>query len=165
MIALLSLFEHVQVGILIFLLGPSGAVNPLQHLILAITAPIRASELHKLEYLELSSRWYVGATAEVSKFALGVKRDLFILRNTGNDLGFIDFTLLFEKLNRLITRHHMTNDGLIFLCQLQHFFLKGSQVIWGEGSVIREVVIEAVLNHRTNGDLRIGEQFFNSIRE
>jgi len=54
-IALLSLFQHVQVLVEIFLLRPSSAVNTLQHFILAVTAPVSTRHLHQLEDFELAS--------------------------------------------------------------------------------------------------------------
>jgi hypothetical protein len=41
-IALLGLFEHVQIGVLVFLLRPCRAVDALQLFVLRIAAPVRA---------------------------------------------------------------------------------------------------------------------------
>src|SRR5574343_1685506 len=40
MIPLFSLFQHVQISIKIFLLGPGGTVDPLQLFVAMITAPV-----------------------------------------------------------------------------------------------------------------------------
>src|SRR6185437_4301869 len=42
----LRFFEAVQIGILILLFGPRSTVNPLQHFVVRITAPVSARQLH-----------------------------------------------------------------------------------------------------------------------
>ncbi len=55
-VALLGFLEHVQVGVLVFLLRPGRAVDALQHLVLRVAAPVGAGDLHQLEDFELA-RW------------------------------------------------------------------------------------------------------------
>ena len=42
MVAPFGLLEHVQIGILVVLARPRRAVDPLQHLVLAVAAPVGA---------------------------------------------------------------------------------------------------------------------------
>jgi hypothetical protein len=88
-VALFGLFEHVQIGILIFLSGPGRAVDALQHLVLRVAAPVGTGHLHQLEDLELAGRRHVRATAQVGEITLAIERDILACRNRGNDLGLV----------------------------------------------------------------------------
>ena len=50
-VALFGFLEHVQIGVLLVLLRPGSAVDPLQHFVLCIAAPVGAGHLHELENL------------------------------------------------------------------------------------------------------------------
>ena len=77
-VALLGLLDPVQVGVEIFLPGPGGAVDPLQHLVSRVAAPVRAGKLRQLEHLELAGRRHVRAAAQVGEAPLGVERDRLV---------------------------------------------------------------------------------------
>jgi len=53
-IAFFGLFQHKEVGVLLFLLGPRRAIDALQLLVVLVAAPIGAGHLHQLEDLELA---------------------------------------------------------------------------------------------------------------
>jgi hypothetical protein len=53
-VALFSLFEHVQVGVEVFLLGPGRAVDALQLFVAMVAAPVGAGHFHQLESFELA---------------------------------------------------------------------------------------------------------------
>ncbi len=89
MVALLGLFQHVQVGVEVFLLGPGGAVDALQLLVAVVATPVGAGHLHQLEDLQLGCRRHVRAAAEVNEIALSVQRDLLIGRNGANQFGLV----------------------------------------------------------------------------
>jgi hypothetical protein len=65
MIALLGLLEHVQVLLQLVLGRPRRAVDALQHLVLRVAAPVRASHLHQLEVPELARARHVRAAAQI----------------------------------------------------------------------------------------------------
>ena len=103
-IALLRLLDHAQVGFLLLLLGPGGPVDPLQHLVLGISAPVGAGDLHQLEYLELPGGGNVRAAAQIDEIPFPVQRDLFVRGYRGDDLGLVVLADGFEVLNRLVAR-------------------------------------------------------------
>ena len=72
-VAPLSLFKHMQIGILVFLPGPCRAVNALQHLVAGVAAPVGASELHQLEYFEFAGRGHMRPAAQVDEVAFTIK--------------------------------------------------------------------------------------------
>jgi len=50
---------HVQIGILLLLLRPGGAIDALKHLVLRIAPPVRTSELHELEDVQATGRGHM----------------------------------------------------------------------------------------------------------
>ena len=74
-IALLRLLEPGEVFLQLLLVGPGGAVDPLQHLVARIAAPVGARHLHELERLELAGARHVRAAAQVFPIALPVQAD------------------------------------------------------------------------------------------
>src|SRR5262245_37401644 len=103
-VTLLGLFEPVQVGIELLAVRPGSAVDPLQHLVARIPAPVGAGELGELECLELAGRWDMRATAQIHPVALPVEADLLLVRYAGNDLRLVDLALVAEEPHRFIAR-------------------------------------------------------------
>ena len=89
MVALLGLLEHLEVGVLVFLVRPGGAVDALEHLVLRVAAPVRAGDAHQLEDLQLAGGRHVRAAAQVDPVALAVERDRLAGGNRRDDLGFV----------------------------------------------------------------------------
>ena len=54
---------------------------------------------------------------------------------------------------------------MIGLGELRHPGLDRRQVLGGEWALISEVVVEPVLDHGPNGDLRLGEELLYRLRE
>ena len=79
-IALLGLLQPVQVVIELLLVGPGRAVDPLQHLVARVAAPVGAGHLRQLERLELAGGGHVRAAAQVDPVALPVEADLLLRR-------------------------------------------------------------------------------------
>ena len=80
-IALLRLLEALQVGVELLLVRPGGAVDPLQHLVARVPAPVGAGDLGELERLQLAGRGHVRAAAQVHPVALAVEADLLLVRD------------------------------------------------------------------------------------
>ena len=52
-ITFLCFFQIVQVGVQFFFAGPGGTINPLQHFIVTVSAPIRTRQLGQLEVTKM----------------------------------------------------------------------------------------------------------------
>jgi hypothetical protein len=102
-VALLGLFQHVQVGVLVFLLGPGGAVDALQLFVAVVAAPVGAGHLHQLEDLQLAGGRHVRAAAQVGEIAFAIQRHLLVGRN-GLDDSALYFRPTQEELDRLVAR-------------------------------------------------------------
>jgi len=162
-IALFGLFQHVQIGVEIFLLGPCRTVDALQLLVAMIATPVGTGHLHELEDLELGRRWHVRATAKVDEIAFAVERNLLIGGNGANQLGLVFFTEIEEELDRIVARPYFPCYRNILLGQLSHALFDRHQVFRGKRTLVGEVVIEAVFDDRSNGDLCVGEQLLDRI--
>jgi len=77
MIALLCLLEPSQVLLELFLVGPRGTVNSLQHFVVRIAAPIGARNLHELKSLEFAGARNVRPAAQILPRTLPVQADGF----------------------------------------------------------------------------------------
>src|SRR5581483_12424753 len=74
MVALLRLLELRQVRLQRLLVGPRGAVDALELLVVAVAAPIGARHLHQLEGVaELAGRRQVRPGAEIDELALAIE--------------------------------------------------------------------------------------------
>ena len=163
MVALLGLLQHVQIGVLLFLLCPRRAVDTLQHLVLRVAAPVGAGQLHQLEDLQLAGGRHVRATTQIGEMALAVERYVLALRDGLDDLGFVRLTDGLEIGHRLIARQDLALHGLVFFGQFGHFLFDGLQVFRRERTFVGEIVVKTVVDHGTNRHLRIGEQLFDSV--
>ena len=164
-VALLGLLDHVQVGVELVLLRPRGAIDTLQHLVLRVAAPVGAGELGELEDLELAGRGHVRAAAKVDEIALAVQRDVLARRDRGDDLGLVVLADALEEVHCLVARPHLAMHGNLALRDLAHALLDRLQVLGGEGALVREVVVEAVVDHRPDRHLGVGKELLHRVRE
>ncbi len=164
-VAALGLFQHLQVGVLLFLLCPRGAVDALQLLVGAVAAPVRAGDLHQLEDLQLPGRRHVRAATQVDEVAFAVERNVFVGRDRRDDLGLVLLADRFEELDRVVAFPDLAHDGLVLARELSHLLLDRFEVLWREASREREVVVEAVVDHRADRHLRLGKQLFHRVGE
>ena len=164
-VALLRLLQPVQVGVLVLLLRPRRAVDPLQHLVLRVAAPVGARHLHQLEHLQLAGGRHVRPAAQIDEIVLPVERDRLAGGNRRDDLGLVVLALVPEELHRLVARHHLALDLEVALRDLLHALLDRGEVFRRERPLVGEIVVEAVLDHRADGDLRVGEQLLHRVRQ
>src|SRR5690606_23150613 len=108
----------------------------------AVAAPVGAGNTHQLEYLQVTSRGYVGATTQIDEIAFPIKRDTLFRRNRGNDFRFIVFADAFEEFNRIVALPLFTGDFLVLTSQLLHLFLDELEIFRRKRTLIGKVVIE-----------------------
>ena len=152
-VALLRLFQPVQIGFQRLLIQPGGAVDTLEHLVAGIAAPVGPGHFHQLERLELAGGRHVRPPAEINEVGLPVQRNVLVGRNVGDDLRLVVLAHLAEEGDRLIARHHRAGQRNVLGRQFFHPRLNPFQILGGEGPLEGEVVIKAVLDHRADGDL------------
>ena len=165
MIALLGLFEHREVLLQLFLRRPRRAVDALEHFVAMVASPVGAGHLHQLEVLELAGGRHMRPAAQVFECAFAVQRNVFTGGNARNDLGLVVLADVLEMRHGLVARQHAALDLLVLLRELAHLGFDRHQVLGREGPLVGEVVVEAVLDHRADRDLRVGKEILHRIGE
>jgi hypothetical protein len=115
--------------------------------------------------LELAGTGHVRAAAQVLEIAFAVQTDVLVGWNAGNDFGLVMLTQTLEISHRLIAWQNAAHHRLVLVGQLGHALFNGHQVFWREGAAVGKVVIKTVVDHRTDGDLRLGEQLLDGISQ
>ncbi len=105
------------------------------------------------------------AAAKVEPVALLVDLDLLILRDRVYEFDLEQLTLVAEDALGLVARPHLARERLVARDDLAHFFLDRGKIVQGERLVAEEVVVEAVLDHRSDGHLRTRPQCLHRLRQ
>ena len=95
--------------------------------------------------------------AEVDEFALFIETDLLV-PEVLEQFQLIGFTLALEKIHRLLPGDLPAAERQVLLDQLLHPGLDALKVLGGKGLGRVEIVIEAGLDGRADGDLDAGEE-------
>ena len=163
-VALLRLLQHMEIAVELFLVRPAGAVDALQLRVLRIAAPIGAGELRQLEGLaELARRGQMRAGAHVEPIALAVDGDLLVFGDLANPFGLEALAMLTEIIGDPVATPELARDLLVAVDDLAHALLDGGEIIRREGRLAGEIVIEAVLDRRPEGDLGAGIKLLHRL--
>ena len=166
-LSVISLFcfaADKEVMIQIFLLEEGGSIDTLEHLVLGITAPVSAGYGHNLEYLHLAGGTHMGTCAEVCEIALFVEGNLCIFRKVINKHDLVILAFVLEELQCFAAAYHFLDQRNVFFGNLGHFFFNGCKIFLAEYMVRVQIIIEAVINSRSNGKLGAREQMLDSLR-
>ncbi len=101
--------------------------------------------------------------AQVDEIAFAVQGHRLAGRDGGDQLGLVPLALALEELDRLVARPHFAADRDVAFGEFAHALFDGGQVVRGEGPAVGEVVVEAVVDHRTNRHLRVREQLLHRV--
>ncbi len=163
-VALFGFRQHVQVVVEIRLLGPGRAVDAREHRVVAVATPIGAGNLHQLEgRTDLAGGGHVRAAAEVEPFALIVDLQILSFRDRVDELDLVAFALGGEDFLGLFARPDLLGEGSVARNDFLHLLFDLRQIVRREGLVLGEVVIEAVLDHRADRDLRAGPELLHGF--
>ena len=166
MVALLSLFDLLEIAVEFFLLGEGGAVNARQHRIFGIAAPVGAGHLHELESIsDFSDRRHVRAAAKIEPVALFVDFDLLVGRNGIDELDLEGLTHVAESLLRLLARPGFLCERFVARDDLAHLLFDDRQIFQRERLVASKVVIKSVFDDRPDGDLCAGPKILHRFSE
>ena len=155
-VALLRLFETVQVVLQLLLIGPRRSINALEHFVPRIATPVRARDLRQLEGPELAGRRYVRPPAKVLPLALAVQRDFLASRNCRDDFSLVVLADRIEVRNRGLARQETPPHRLVGLHDLTHLCFELLEILGRKGALECEVVVEAVLDDRADRHLCLG---------
>ena len=105
----------------------------------------------------------MGAAAQVLEVAFAVQAHVFIAGDAGNDLGLVVLAQALEIGHGFVARQHAALHRLVLGGEFGHALLDRRQILGRERALVGEVVEEAVLDHRADGDLGIGKQLLDRI--
>ena len=103
------------------------------------------------------------APAQVGKVPLRIQRNVLISRNGLNELCLVVLSLSLKKIDRFRALPHLTFNLQVPFTDLCHPLFNRRKIFCRERSLVREIVIKAILNYRPNGDLRFGKQFLDRM--
>ena len=153
MITALCLFYAGKVFIQLALLGEGGSVDSGEHLVVLITSPVSACKRRQLKRLDRFCCHQVRSGTQVSELSLGIERDLCVFRKVFDQLHLVRFFLLTEVRNRLITRLGEACEGQVLLHDLLHLCFDLLEIIIRQLSLKVDVIVEAVVDGRTDREL------------
>ena len=135
MVALLGLFQKLQMLFQLLLGLKAYAVDALQHLVVRIALPVGAGMLEQLEIAALLHRIDMRSAAKIHKFALTIDGDVPVFQMADQiQLVFI----VFEHLQRICLGDFLTHDALAILGDLLHLFLDQRQIF------IRDLLVSQI---------------------
>ncbi len=153
-VALLGFLDLLQISVEFFLLRKRRAVDARQHRVVAVAAPIGTRDLHQLEGVaDLAGRTHMRPAAQVEPVALVVNLDRFVARNGVDQFDLEGLALVAEYLFGFLARPDFLGERLVARDDLTHLLFDRGKVFRRERLVAEEVVVETVLDHRTDRDL------------
>ena len=158
MVALERLLDVLQVRLEIGLARERGAVNALQHLVAFAAEPVGAGDVGDLERADLAGVRQVRPAAQIHEVAVGVVGHLGIGRDHRQEVELVLLVGGGESSLRLVAGGFAGHERLLLGDDLAHARLDLLQVLGSERRGAREVVVKAVLDRRSAGDLDVREQ-------
>ncbi len=152
-IAFFSFFNTGNVGLQVFLIVPGRTIDALQLSVLGITAPVSTGHALQFEHAHHAGVRHVRATTHVDVFFVMVQtnRSLALLNQIVDQLNLVVFVTVNKHAAGFIDRRHLFDDVIIFFDQLLHTFFDGLQIFRRERTLVLNIIIKAVLNHRADG--------------
>ena len=160
-----DLLEVGEVLLEIRLRPPRGAVDALEHRLIGIAAPIRAGHRSQFETVarNLLRVLHVRPFAEVRPGAVIVEGDLLTFGDRCQQLQFELLAGTFQPFGGGGAAHGRAAELTGFLDDLAHLVFDARQILVGQRPRELEVVVEAVVDRRTDRDLAARKQAQNRV--
>ena len=158
-VALLGLFHQGEVLVEHRLLGERDAVDARQHLTFLVAAPIGAGNRQQLDGLDRTRVGDVRAAAEVGEIAVGIERNGAVFEGL-DQFDLVGVALLGELFERFGLGNLAADERLFLTGQLHHLGFDSRKVGFGDRHGRVDVVVETVLDGRTDAELDAGVERF-----
>ena len=165
-VALGGLLEPDQMFAQLLLVEPAGTIDPAEHRVVLVAAPIGTRNSRQLESLrvKLARRGQMRAPAHVHPGASAVDSNLVGVGQFGRPFGLERLAIGLPARNQVGAAPDFAHQRLIARDDRAHFGFDRGQVLLGERTILRcEVVVKAVIGRRPEGDLRAGEQMLHRL--
>src|SRR5262245_45795187 len=134
MVALLGLFELMQIGLKVLLARPRRAVDALERGLAGSSTPIGARALEHLEpFAHLPRRGHMRPAAEIEPRLLRIDFDLVALGDGVDQLELERLTLVAEQLLGRPAVNHFASEGRVAGYDLAHLGLDLGEIVRREG--------------------------------
>jgi hypothetical protein len=164
-VALVGLLDAGDVGIELLLVGPGGAVDALQLLVLGVAAPVGAGDAGQLERLQEARVGHVRAAAHVHVFLVVVQAHGGFVGHVLDQPQLVVLATDPEHLDHLRPRRDLLDHLVVLLDQLAHARLDRRQVFGREGAFVPDVVVEAFGDHRADDHLGLRIQLLDRVAD
>ena len=155
----------MDVLIQLLLREEGGSVDSGEHLVLLGASPVGAGPGHEFEALAHLLRVYkVRSRAQVGEIALAEEGNLLVLRQILDELHLVGLLLLLHEFDGLPAGKNEPLHGITFLDNLLHLGLDLRKICLGDELLAEvHIVVEAVVDGRADGQLRIGVQGLDGL--
>lgn len=165
-VALVGFFHAQDVGVELLLVGPGGAVDALQLLVLGIATPVGAGDARQLEGLEEARVGHVRAAAHVHVFLVVVQAHRGdVVGHVLDQAQLVLLTALGEHLDHLGARGDLLDHVVVLRDQFLHALLDRRHVFGREWALAVDVVVEAFGNHRADHHLDVRVQLLDRMAD
>ena len=166
-VALLGLFDSGKILVELLFFREGHAVDSLERLAVGVAAPVGRVAGRQLDgvALDAAGRVEVRAGAEIGKLALRVERDVRVKRKIVDELDLVGLVLLFHILDGFLARQLKALKLQLFLADLAHLRLELFHDLRRKGKRRVEVIIEAVVDRRADGQLDLRMQPLDGLRQ
>ena len=165
MVALLGLLDALDIRIELLFVCPGRAVDALELLVPRITAPVGTGQLGEFERLEKAGVGYVRPPAHVHVLLMVVQAHRLFVRHVVNQTQLVVLGAGIEYLDRFVARRHLFDDVVVLRDQFLHARFDGGQVFGCEGTLVGNVVIEAVFDDRADDHLRARVELLDGMAD
>ena len=169
MVALLRFFETREVSLQALLVGPCGAVDALKHFVTRIATPVGARKLGELERAQKARIRHVRAAAHVDVFFVVIQAHRFFVGHVFDQAQLVVLATRLEDRNDFLARCHALDDVVVLLDQLAHACLDRLEIRGSKRSLVGDVVVEPVVDHRADhhlrGRIQLLERMSEQVRE
>ena len=164
-VPLFGLLNPGQIFVQLVLFGEGDAVDALESLPVGVPPPVSGVAGGKLQGVALNAAGgvQVGAGAQVGKLPLLIEGDDRILGQVMDELYLVWLALLLHELNRLRPGQLKPLQLQLLLADLPHLPLDLLQMLRGKGEGGVHVVVPALVDRGTNGQLHLGPQPLNRL--
>ncbi len=169
MVARPRLLQHLEMSLEVLFGQERRSVDPREHLVALVAAPVRARDGQQLERLDAAGRRSMRAAAQVGEGPVPVERDgrhPLVCDQVTDELDLVVLILGREALLGLGDRKLRALERLVRRHVLAHPLLDAGQVLVRDLHPLGklEVVVEAVLDRRADRDLGPGIELHHGGR-
>ena len=164
MITFFCFFQHVEIVFQFRFLFESCPINTLEHLVVFITAPVRACYSLQLKGLDSACRSCMRPSTEVNEVALAIEGNLHVCGQILNQFYFVILTGFLEHIESSVTADYFFFEGQIFLDDSSHFRFDSRKIFLCKAMFCIHIVVEAIFNGRANSKFDAREEVLNGLR-